>query len=169
MIASVSVVLGISDIVLDSQDPHIILADQHLGYLIDVIYKRADDTDPCNVIQVVHHGFHGDFQIPSFQLIHNAHGLLYPGLDHLDGIALIADGKLVIEHFQLGLYLSDGTGIHHHGFLKLVGLGQKIAGHLDHMGHADNRLYQFAVGVHINSHDNTSVLHRVAGAAGKAA
>ena len=96
MVASVAVWLGIFDIILHSDDPYIVLAHQHLRHFIDIIHKGADDTHSRHIIQIFNHGLQRYLQSPALQFLHNAERLLYTGLDHLNGVALVFDRKLVI-------------------------------------------------------------------------
>ena len=126
MITAVSVGLGILDIILDLQHSYIVLRPQNRRDLVNIIDKGTDDTNPCHIVQVVQHGIHRDRISPALQLFHDAPGLFYPGLDHLNGIVGAAHCHLIIEHIQLRAHLPDGTVVHHHQLLEFPQLSRKI-------------------------------------------
>ena len=96
MITAIAVWLWIFDVILDGDDGDVILADQHVSDSIDVIDKGTDDADSGYIVQFVHHGFETDRKVSALQLFYDTDRFFDTGFDHLDGIPLVFDGKLIV-------------------------------------------------------------------------
>ena len=62
VIAAVSALLWMLHIIFDIKNRKFFLLSNHLCQTIDIGCKGAHDTHTCNIIDMLHHVFHGIFQ-----------------------------------------------------------------------------------------------------------
>ena len=117
VIAAVAVFLGLLDVVLDGDDPHVRLVGEHAGDLVDVVDVGAQHADAGDVGEVLRHVLDRDLIAELFQLARDGGRLFEPALDELDGVAAVAHRHVLGEHLQLGAHFKDRTMIAHHHFL----------------------------------------------------
>ena len=55
MVAGVPAGLGILDVILDGDDMDIPLVPDHFRQLVNIRGERADDADPCDIVDVFDH------------------------------------------------------------------------------------------------------------------
>ena len=152
MVGTVTVVFGMTDIVLHHDHTDVVLTGQHVRDCVDIVHEGTDHADARDIVQVLHHRLQRNRESAALKLLDDAHGLLHPGLDHLDGVPLVTDRKLVIQDFQLGLHLPDRTGIFHHRFLELVRPPVHAVRHRNCARDGDERKIKVAVRAAVDFH-----------------
>lgn len=76
--------------------------------------ERTDDPDPGDIPDILLNAFQRHGNIFPADLPQDAVVGLHSGLDALDGIAVIFQGILLIQHLEFRLHLHDGTLIIRH-------------------------------------------------------
>ena len=152
MVAAVAGFLRRLDIILDRNDGHIILAFQHPADLVNIVHKRTYHTDTRYIIQVGLHRFDRKRKSAPLQFFYNTLRLLHSRLDHLDRVSCIPHGKLIVEHFQLRLKLSNRAAVLHHRFLKLPCRLPECLRNLKYLRRIDREMAQLAVRILSNIH-----------------
>ena len=109
--AAVAVGLGVCDIVFAFDERNIILAQQRVGQFIDVRRVRADDAHARDVVEVLLDALHRQGVAAAGELFHDALRGFETGLDRFDGVAVVLQGQLLVEHVELGLHLHDRAAI----------------------------------------------------------
>ena len=94
--AAITVFLWILNIIFGLDQSHIILLGQHLCHFINVINKRTDHSDACNIMQILNDAFQRNIITPGVKLFQNTFRRFDPGFDEGDRIPLITDGKLIV-------------------------------------------------------------------------
>ena len=133
MEGAVAVFLGMLDVVLFRDEGDIILTEEGVGDEVDIVDVGANDTDPRHIVDVLLNGFQGEGQALSLQLVHDAFGALQTGGNGGDGIAVVFQLELGVQHFKFGLDLLEGAGVEHLQFFILHhgphhGLGAIVKG-----------------------------------------
>ena len=121
--AAVAVGLGVCDIVLSLEEGDVVLLQKGLRQLIDVRRVGADDPHPRDVAEVFLDALHRQGQALALELLQDALRGLEPGLDGLDGVAVILEGQLLVEHVELGLDLHHGAAVAAHQLPVGPGVG----------------------------------------------
>ena len=101
-------------VILAADEGDIVLAEQHIGHLLDIVEIIADDAHAGDIAQLVVHIFNGHGDVARFQLFQNAGNAFEPCFNMMDGIVFIPRLKAVVEIFQLGTHLLDGGTIDLH-------------------------------------------------------
>ena len=121
------------DVILLFNKGNIILPQQRRCKEIYVCQKGADHPNACHVGKMLLDGGGAHFQSLSPKLFVNAPGAFQTGADVLNGIAVIPQGKLFIQHVKLGFDLHHGatvirhqTGIAVKGVFQLTGIAKKL-------------------------------------------
>ena len=83
----------------------------------------ADDPRPGDVAEVFLDALHRQGQALPGELFQDALRGLEPGLDGLDGVAVILEGELLVEHVELGLDLHHGAAVAAHQLPVGAGIG----------------------------------------------
>ena len=120
MIASVAVGLGVFDIILDFQYGYIVLSAQHIRNTIYIVYKGADYSYSCHVMNIVEYRVDIHREVLAYKLAHYAFGLFHSAFNHFYGVSVVGNRKLVVKHLKFGAYLFYGTVVHHHNLLKIA-------------------------------------------------
>ena len=117
MVAAVAVGLWILDIIFLLHHLQVILSGQHICYRIDVLDKRADDTNAGDVVEVGFNGFQRDGKAFSVHLFQNAHRGFDTAFNGFDGVVL-AESCVPLQDFQLGQNLLNAGFIDCHTLLN---------------------------------------------------
>ena len=72
VVTTVTVGLGVLDIILKIQDRDVILLCQRMRQPIDIVHIGADHTDACHIMQMLIDIIHGKRHVQPCQLFHNA-------------------------------------------------------------------------------------------------
>ena len=126
VIAPVSVVLRHFDVVLDRDDPNVLLPRQHPRDFIDVVDVRAQHANPRDVRQVLRHVVHRHLKPHLLELSRDGGRLFQPAFDKLDRVSPIPHRHVLGEHLQLGAHLQNRAMIAHHRFLIERLLGKNV-------------------------------------------
>ena len=117
VIASVSVVLRRFDVVLDRDDPNVLLPRQHPRDFIDVVDVRAQHANPRDVRQVLRHVVHRHLKPHFLELARDGRRLFQSAFDEFNRVAAIAHRHVLGKHLQLGAHLQNRAVIAHHRLL----------------------------------------------------
>lgn len=71
MIALITALLRMLDIILHGYHRQIILLTDHLRKLVNIGRKRTNNADSCDIVDIVHHIVNGTLVSISFQLLDN--------------------------------------------------------------------------------------------------
>ena len=118
MQAAVAVWFGILDVILALDQRDIILPQQAVCETVDVLGERADDTNPCNIKQVVFDGFQCKWKAAPLDFCGNAFRTFEAGFDGFNRVVFTVQGQLDIEHAEFCLHLHDRTAVIGHQTLK---------------------------------------------------
>ena len=117
MKTSVTIVLGILDIILYPDQPHIILLQKAVCQSVNILDKGTDHTDPCHICQTLFYCTHLKGQLFSIKLVHDALHGLQPSLDRFYWIMLLLQGKLLVQHTEFCFHLKQRTAVIGHKLL----------------------------------------------------
>ena len=102
MITSITIWLRTADIIPFFYHDQVTLAFQKFCQIIDIIYKVADHSDTCNILQIIFGIDHGFFFSFSAKFIFNTSFLFDPALDIVDRSCRGFSVKIVVQHIQTG-------------------------------------------------------------------
>ena len=72
---------------------------------------RADHANAGDVVQILLDALHRERIAAAAELFHDALGGLEAGLDRLDGVAVVLQRELLVEHVELRLDLHDRAAV----------------------------------------------------------
>ena len=112
---------------LTADQGNVILAQKDLGDLLKVIHIVTDNSDTCDIADILAHILEIYLFALLVELLNYALRALEAGVDMMDGVVLIMDMKTVVKILKLGLHLLDGRAIDLH-------LAEKILHHFGRNG-----------------------------------
>ena len=101
MQTSVTIGLWLFYIICNTDKLNIVLRLQKIFNSVNIFNIRADDTNPCDIIQIFPGGLDAQVKALAVQFFNNALGRFYSGLDGVNWVALMGRLKLVIQNLKL--------------------------------------------------------------------
>ena len=117
MQAAVAVILGVLNVILAFDQRHVVLTKQRVGHHINIAGERADHPQARDVPQVFLDAFHRQRNALAHGLVHDAFRRLDAGFDAFDRVAVIAQGKFLVQHVEFGFHLHQRAAVAGHQLL----------------------------------------------------
>ena len=108
---AIAVIVRRFDVILPLDELHVALAQEHLLHAVNVVDVAAHHADAGNVVDVFLGGLHRDLQPLAPQLLDDAAGGLQAAFDVVDGVVVVADAELLVQHLQPRLDLAHGRAV----------------------------------------------------------
>ncbi len=123
---TVSVFLGMADVVFLSDQMDIVLFQKRAGKPVDIIDEGTDDANTSHIEHLVFDIFPAQGQSFAFKLFEDALGRFQPCLDIIDRIAVVEQRALVGKDLKLCFHFADRRAVIRHQGLKFLCPGLKL-------------------------------------------
>ena len=120
MQAPIPVWLRVGNVILLLNEEDVVLTKQAGGQKIDILLKGTDYPDTRDICEVLLYVLRRKRDILSVHFLYNAVHAFQPRLDGLDRIAVVLQGKLLVEYPELRLNLHQRAFIIRHQRIKRI-------------------------------------------------